>query len=169
MPDPGHLASAYAAQCATTPGSPGYVELSGPQCWHSVILCWYRSGAIDENRYLALKNGWLAHDNFSALIGLRDPVVRNAFAMHEVPQGSFLGFIEVKQFQPPKLIHSMIATGHGCAAGNKNGCIGIGKGVGWEILNLREQLTWFQDTYCINAVPPGFPGQRLIELHYRPL
>lgn len=63
----------------------------------------------------------------------------------------------------------MIATGDGYAAGNKNECIGMGKAIGWENLNIAEGLNWIPDSSCFNAVPEGKSGERLVMIYYREL
>lgn len=165
MPDPGPVAAAYARDCATSTASAGYLALSKEMCWDAVVLCARQSGAIDERQYRALQH--IFPTSFSAFVRMIDPIVGDAAAMRQVRQGSFLGFVEMRQ-NVPTLIHAMIATGHGLAAGNKSSCIGIGSHVGWEILDLAGRLDWAPHTNCFNAAPRGKP-QRLIQIRSRPL
>jgi hypothetical protein len=165
-PDAGHLAAAYARDCATNPASPGYLALSREMCWDAVVLCARQSGAIGEHQYEAMRH--ITATSFSPFVRMIDPIVGDAGAMRRVAQGSFLGFVEI-QNNLPKLVHAMIATGQGLAAGTKNACIGIGGPVGWEILDLAGKLRWVPQTNCFNAVPLGQPGQRLIQIRCRPL
>lgn len=166
MASAAQLAAAYAAECATNRGNDGYLALSQEMCWDAVVLCARNSGALDDAAYQRLQN--ITATNFSSFVKMIDPIVGDANAMRRVPQGSFLGFVEIVNNQP-KLIHAMISTGHGLAAGNKNACIGIGGPVGWEILDLAGRLRWQAGTNCFNARPTGQPGQRMIQIRYRTL
>lgn len=129
----GHIAAGYARDCATNTASPGFIKLSGLMCWDAVMMCALDSGAIDRNKHQSIMP--IHFNDFERFVKMSDPIVSDANNMRQVPQGSFLGFFETKD-GTTKLIHAMIATGQGCAAGNKNMCIGIGKAVGWEILNI---------------------------------
>lgn len=163
---PGQLAAAYARDSATNLGGAAYLKLSAAMCWDAVLLCVRESGALSGSALTAL--GVIAPTQFSGFVRMIDPLVPDAAAMRLVPQGSLLAFVEHKD-NIPTLIHAMIATGHGLAAGNKNACIGIGNPVGWEILDLAGGLDWRGGTNCFNAVPRGQAATRLVQIRYRAL
>jgi hypothetical protein len=121
-------------------------------CWEAVIECQVKAGAAQPK--LVLSNDYKHVIDLSS-----DTLVTTAEAMRQVPQGASVGFF---MDNDPNLKHLMIATGAGSAAGTKNLCIGIGQPVGWEILNLAQDLTWenggFKD-----------PGGRLWKVCFRPL
>lgn len=118
-----------------------YRTLSTQMCWDAVVTCQVNAGRVDP--------GPVSVDNHGAVIGTSDTAINNLGEMQHVPQGSFLGF-----FEGTRLVHAMIAVGGGCAAGNKNACIGLGNPVGWEILDLAN-LDW------------GNIGGRNLTLRYR--
>jgi hypothetical protein len=163
---PGEQAADFAIKCADDINAHCYKELSSKMCWDAVILCAYNSQAISKKMYEAMKDK-ITTEKYSAFIANTDPVIDNADAMRKVPKGSYLGFIEIST---NKLIHAMIATGDGYAAGNKNSCIGIGRPVGWENLNIADGLNWMPEFKCVNAVPKEDKSvQRRIKIQYRAL
>ncbi|MBW8833040.1 MAG: hypothetical protein JF606_27390 [Burkholderiales bacterium] len=115
-----------------------FAELSAAMCWDAVIRCQFRAGVKDPGFVTTAK-----HDH---VISLDDKPVNNKQAMWQVPQGASIGF-----FRERTLVHLMIATGAGLAAGNKNACIGIGAPVGWEVLNLAQDLNWNGDGFTANG------------------
>lgn len=124
-------AANFARIAAQTKGE-GYLKLSALMCWDAV-------------RYCALKSNIIDLAEFNLLAGRRDMVtiadsrIVGKNAMQGLPQGHAIGF-----FNGNTLIHLMISLGRGKAAGNKNDCVGLGKPVGWEILEL-SQLQWRSD------------------------
>lgn len=134
----GHIA-AQIARDAATGGGGVFLELSALMCWDAVIRCQVKAG------------GQAPGDHG---VSMDDTPVNNPDDMRHVPQGAAIGF-----FEGGTLIHAMLATGHGLAAGNKNACIGIGGPVGWEILDLAGGVTWTGG----RVQNP----QRLLEVRYR--
>ena len=124
----GHEAARFARDAATSKGDL-YLQLSSMMCWDAVQHCQSLAGGGGGG---AITTGSHGH-----AIRLTDPSVTSASEMRQVPQGAFIGFFSVG-----RLVHAMIATGHGMAAGNKNACIALGSPVGWEILDLAGRLTW---------------------------
>lgn len=174
-------AAAYATQSATAGMSDaGFKELSGLMCWDAVIRCALKAGAIDKKRADGAKISGDKPDSYKGFIDpKKDPVVADAAAMRAVPQGCFLGFFE-NAGGKLTMIHAMISTGHGLAAGNKNDCIGIGNPVGWEILNLagdtenkikkkKEKLEWANGKNGFLGPDPKSKEKRLIQVFYRPI
>ena len=141
----GHEAARVARDAATLQGDT-YLQLSGMMCWDAVAHCQALGGGPAAT---SITVGDHLH-----YISTSDPSVTSAAEMRRVPQGAFIGF-----FHGGLLVHAMIATGHGLAAGNKNQCIGIGQPVGWEILDLASRLTWSGG----GARTPG----RVLAVHYR--
>lgn len=143
----GHVAAQIARDSATQK-SDFYMGLSALMCWDAVIETYAKAGIKKPAKPIS-------GTDCAAVISLTDTPVTSKAEMQKVPQGAFLGF-----FRDGTLVHAMIATGAGIAAGNKNACIGIGGPVGWELLNLAEDLKWeaggFRD-----------PGNRLFLLRYR--
>src|SRR5262249_40222405 len=130
-------------------------ELTASGCSKAGRLCLKRSGAISQLQFTPLDT--MTTDHFDVFIRLTDPGVASADQMRLVPQGSILGFIEEN---PPNrvLMHAMVATGHGLAAGNKNSCLGFGNDFGWEILDLANNLHWVAGDGRVNVAPS--PHQR---------
>ena len=144
----GHLAAQIARDAATDQSSDIFRVCSSKMCWDAAIECQVMAGV---KRPLPVQT--LNHDH---VISLADTAVTSRNAMQRVPQGASIGF-----FRNGTLMHFMIATGAGCAAGNKNQCIGIGNPVGWEVLNLAEDLAWGSG---------GFKNNRkLFLVRYRPI
>ncbi|GGC03500.1 hypothetical protein GCM10011363_20130 [Marivita lacus] len=143
----GHVAAQIARDSATEK-SDFYMSLSALMCWDAVIETQAKAGIKKPKKPVS-------GNDCKHVISLDDSPVTGKTDMQKVPQGAFLGF-----FRDGTLVHAMIATGAGIAAGNKNACIGIGGPVGWELLNLAEDLKWeaggFRDQ-----------GQRLFLLRYR--
>ncbi|AKT41155.1 hypothetical protein [Chondromyces crocatus] len=146
----GHVAAQIARDAATLGfNSTDFMSFSGAMCWDAVVMCMKKAGAADP--------GSITSASFSHVVSTSDPAVNHRTDMQHVPQGAFIGF-----FNPEgRLIHAMIATGFGCAAGNKNACIGVGSPVGWEVLDLGGKLHWVSGGVRID-------GQRYT-IHYRAL
>lgn len=137
----GHVAAQIARDAATGGMTPTYRTLSAMMCWDAVVHCQVQAGRPRPGAVTAL--------GYGEVISADDPVVTSHGDMQHVPQGAFVGF-----FEGDRLVHAMICVGAGCAAGNKNECIGIGHSVGWEILDL-SQLDW------------GNVGHRRLTVRYR--
>lgn len=121
-----------------------YMELSSTMCWDAVKLC-------------ATMAGFPLHtcNAQHGLVSQSDRRIDGPEALIHLPTGHAIGF-----FDNERLIHVMLGTGGGHAAGNKNNCIGIGNSVGWESLNLRN-LRWNQNG---NVLAPGLlsPERELV-------
>lgn len=76
----------------------------------------------------------------------------NVDALRAIPEGATIGF-----FDGSTLVHVMLSLGNGHAAGNKNGCIGMGSPIGWEALDLSAG--WNATNF----------GPRNLTVRYRPL
>ncbi|WP_051303527.1 hypothetical protein [Psychromonas aquimarina] len=163
----GKIAAERAAYCATNKNSDGFLKLSSQMCWDAVVTCAFDSKGISEAKNPTLKS--ITSESFSHFVSMDDPVISSREEMWKVPQGSFLGFFSLTDGKP-KLIHGMLATGAGCAAGNKNGCIGLGSPVGWEILDLANNLIWLPEMLSFNAVHKNAKGvQNIRQIRYRTL
>ena len=159
MAGPGTLqyAASVAKNAAAYPKSAEWEKLSQSMCWDAVAHCAHLAGVLDNARYKAV-TGQQNRDNH-VLVRTTDPSVANAGAMASVPEGHAICFFtQVKGAWI--MIHAMISTGGGSAAGNKNACLGIGGPIGWEVLDLKT-LNWGQ----------GFVkrGAEQIHVHHRPI
>ncbi|MEO6833649.1 MAG: hypothetical protein ABI169_15695 [Chitinophagaceae bacterium] len=143
---------------------PFYGAISLLMCWTAAILCAFKAGSLSKLDYIGLND--VVFNRFDRFVKMSDQSVGTAMEMANVPKNCFIGFIEDNGGET-KLIHAMISTGGGWAAGNKNDCIGLGSAVGWETLNLGA-LNWDVGNNCILA-----PGQhsrfRQIKIRYRQL
>lgn len=144
----GHIAAQIARDGATDQSSAVFKECSAKMCWDAAIACQVRAG-LKQPKPVTTAD----HDH---VISLKDKPVTNPSEMNGVPQGASIGF-----FRGEQLVHFMIATGAGLAAGNKNACIGIGNPGGWEILNLAK-IKWEQGGFMDGA-------KRLTFVRYRPI
>lgn len=108
----GTTAAGIAREAARGQGT-YFTQLTNQMCWDAVALCQNRPPGryIDES----------------------DRAIQNADALRNIPEGATIGF-----FNAGTLVHAMISLGGGEAAGNKNGCIGMGHDLGWEILDLTQ-------------------------------
>jgi hypothetical protein len=140
----GHEAARYARDAATD-RTALYRELSALMCWDAVARCMELAGTMIHPKTIR-------GDLYAHVVSSDDPTIGDRGTMQHVPQGAFIGF-----FDGDRLIHAMIGVGYGMAAGNKNACIGIGGPVGWEILNLADELDW------------GNVGARNLTVRYRPM
>jgi len=163
----GYIAAAYARNCAYHHGIPDYAKLSDLLCWDAVIYCAYKSGAISKSKFITLCE-YIRNMKFSAFIAEDDPMISSMADMQKVPLGSFLGFFAMYGNQY-KLVHTMIAVGSGCAAGNKNISIGLGNSSGWEILDLANKLRWIPEANTSNMVAIVQLGKALMKIRYRAL
>lgn len=107
----GPKAAAIAREAAR--GGTYWTALSTQMCWDAVAAC--------QNR----QAGRGVEIGDSPVLG--DSDVRN------IPEGASIGF-----FDNGTLVHEMISVGGGEACGTKNGCIGYGSPIGWEMLDLRN-------------------------------
>jgi hypothetical protein len=138
----GHEAARFARDAATD-RTALWRELSALMCWDAVARCMELAGRPVRPRHIS-------GNTCSHVISIHDQQITDRGTMQGIPQGSFIGF-----FDGGRLIHAMIAVGFGMAAGNKNACINLGSPVGWEILNLADDLDW------------GNVGARHLSVHYR--
>ncbi|ALD43076.1 MULTISPECIES: hypothetical protein [Serratia] len=141
---PPHLnAAEFARHYADKPqeNTEEYLSLSGEMCWDAVVLCAHRSGALSKAKYKQL---WLTvfDKQYRHFVSPDDTEIRTMADMLRAPQGCFIGIFSMRDAASPRLLHAMIGTGAGFAAGNKNLCIGVGGAVGWENLNLARDLRW---------------------------
>ena len=143
----GHIAAQIGRDAATDQNSADFISLSALMCWDAVAQVQAKAGLKRQTN--------IGGKNCDHVISLTDPAVTSKQEMQAVPQGAFVGF-----FRDGTLIHAMLATGAGIAAGNKNECIGIGRAVGWELLNLASDLKWGGSGFTD-------PGGRLILVRYR--
>jgi hypothetical protein len=160
MPGPGTLP--YLAQVArNTAGLAGSAEwrtLSQLMCWDAVAHCLQLAGILDDDRHRAIR----ARQNGDThlLVDTGHPRVAGRAGVAAVPEGHVLGFF-ARSGSAWLMIHAMIATGAGRAAGNKNACLGIGKAIGWEVVDLTTPtLGWAGDDVMV--------GSRAIQVHHRP-
>ncbi len=153
----GQQAAEYARRVAQSIGKPEHNDLSSKMCWDAVLLCLSKSGAMSDGEVSAMKP---SSDQWANFIRAQDPVVGSADAARRVPQGAILGFVDPGS---GKLIHAMLSVGAGMAAGNKNSCIGLGKAVGWELLDL-SRLQWQIGSDSFKA-----DGKRTLKLYQRPI
>jgi hypothetical protein len=129
-------------------------------CWDAVKYCALKAGIINEaqNQRIQAKTD---------MVNLKDPVVIGPDALRRLRPGNVLGFFVDDKF----IIHAMLCTGQGKAAGNKNDCVGVGKNVGWELLDLASRLQWAENGTVM--APPGMHGFdkpfRTVYIHYRPI
>lgn len=137
-----HEAARVARDAATTQNA-DYLALCQLMCWDAVVYCAQKGGYTST---APVTGASAAH-----FVPQNQPVT-NAATMRTLPQGAFIGF-----FHGGTLVHAMMATGHGLAAGTKNGCVGVGRDMGWEILNLADDALWRND---------GF-GPRGLKVHAR--
>ena len=139
-----------------------YVSFSTKMCWDAVIECAYAAKSINSAEQAQMKSS-LKGTNFENFVPFHAPIVKSLNNLSGVPPGSFLGFFWIDG-ENLTLMHAMIFVGkHGgsdyMAAGNKNGCIGVGGAVGWELLDLGE-LKW--------GGPFSFTvGNKSIQIRYR--
>lgn len=160
MPGTCQEAADVAVRVARTKQPPSAYEiLSRDQCWDAVAFCAFLAGVVDEARYHYLKG------NPQKLITVDDLSIDTPAEMHVTPPGQVLGFFEYRAGQWVR-IHTMLSTGDGRAAGNKNDCIGVGSMYGWEVLDLVRGVRWRGDR-GIDA-PRGF-SRETGQMLYRPV
>ncbi len=128
-------ASNYARLAANKIHSNGteHPKLSAQMCWDAVKYCAVIANIIseEESRVLSAK---------TCLVNRSDKIISTPQQMSALPAGYAIGF-----FEKDTIIHAMISTGRGLAAGNKNSCVGVGKDIGWELLDLEKGLNWRTD------------------------
>lgn len=125
-----------ASGCVREQASQEWRQLSGMMCWNAVSHTARLSGLISEPQYRSLLS-----NNHRKLACIDDPIVSNSAQMLAVPPGHAICFFEFKG-EKWVMIHAMISTGGGKAAGNKNDCVGVGNVAGWEELDLCHGLKW---------------------------
>jgi hypothetical protein len=133
--------------------SPLYKELAGMNCWDAAIACQVKAGRKRPAR--------VATDSHNHVISLEDSPVTNKLDMASLPEGASIGF-----FRDGTLVHFMLATGGGYAAGTKNACVGVGNPDGWENLDLVEELAWGEGGFT-HRTEDG--AERTILMRYRPI
>ncbi len=151
--DPRDKAAAQrATKAANDTGSQDFTALSTKMCWAAVGFLAVPD-IIKQKRFDQLfpsPNGGTYDVVGPALIPKESGnIVKDTKDLTALEPGEVLGF-----YDGDKLTHAMLYTGDGCAAGNKNGCIGVGNPIGWEKLNLANG--WGK----IN---------KKLEIHHRPL
>src|SRR4051794_26543488 len=97
--------AAQIARDAATGQNGDFYTLSGLMCWDAVAHCMVLGGGSDP--------GSITSASSSHVVSTADRAITSGAEMRWVPQGAFVGF-----FEGSRLIHAMIATGHGFAAGN---------------------------------------------------
>lgn len=161
-------AASVARACATNQATQEFRALSGKMCWTAVIHCAHLAGVIDVNKHRSLTQPELHGElTYSRLVSENDPQVVDALSMRSVPEGHAVGFFQ-KDNNKIVMVHAMISLGNGRAAGNKNNCVGVGKAVGWEILDLADGLKWLETTGGIIA-PGMLTAERNLYIHHRPV
>ncbi len=143
----GHIAAQIGRDAATDQNSADFKTLSSLMCWDAVAEVQAKAGMKRQTD--------IGGKKCDHVVSLSDQPITGKQEMQSVPQGAFIGF-----FRDGTLIHAMLATGAGIAAGNKNECIGIGRPVGWELLNLAADLNWGGSGFTD-------PGGRLTLVRYR--
>ena len=146
MNDPEKLkhCATVAKNIAARENSAEWEQLSALMCWDAVAHCVLLSGLIDQDRYKTLAH--MQKRDHHLLASPNDSLVANADEVAQVPAGHAICFFE-RQHSGWVMIHAMLTTGGGMAAGNKNGCLqsvdggDIGRPIGWENLDLRK-LAW---------------------------
>jgi len=121
--------------------------LSSQMCWDAVSSFGHLTGLL--TRPINPQ-----HD----LVSLHDSRISSAHEMASIPPGHSIGF-----YDGDRLAHVMVSTGAGRASGNKNDCVGVGNPIGWENLDLANDLNWHQGG--VQAPPNG----RLLTVVHRPL
>jgi hypothetical protein len=146
-----------AARVAVDTNHPAYHRLSGRMCWDAVLD-------------LLVETQWIHEDDrLNVLMQILSPKglinaqrIRSMEKLREIPQGAILDFRDSSN-----CIHIMLSLGGGNAVGNKNNCIGVGHGVGWEQLDLGSTLVW--EKGCILAPGVMNKQKRLIRVWAVPL
>ena len=152
MPGTCQDAANIATRYALNKEADQYVKLSSKMCWDAIIYVAVLAGVIDEKRYKL-------YQGKPELLAPYDP--RSFFdrgSITNFPGGHAIVFYEIEKHTLTfdgrgKLtksslggghhaVHAMITVGIGIAAGNKNDCIGPGHSVGWELLDLANDLPW---------------------------
>jgi len=153
-------AARFAREVADTGEThPDYDKLNKVVCWNAVLACAEEHGGLRKGSIAVTAKSW---DDFVHMND--DYQIRTAADMHQVPEGSFIGFFDTNY--PPNILimHAMMATGNGMACGNKNSCLGIGRHGGWEMLNLGADEHWVDGSWCIIDSKGSF---RNLKVYYR--
>ena len=159
-----------------SPNYAGYRDLSRLDPLPAVIRCALNAKAITANRarQLALL---VTQDDFSDIVGPKDPLVMNADDMKQVPMGAFIAVIYVEPGSVRKgpgkgrrhLIHIMVSLGNGSAAGTQGGNIGLPVDANWRSVNLAKSLNWLTDQGTYNSITEslGQGSPRRMRIRYR--
>jgi hypothetical protein len=152
-------AANFARKMARNNASEDYRILSSQMCWDAVKYCALKAGVINAAKYQRIQAK-------TDMVNFTDPIALGPDALLRLRPGHVLGF-----FVGMNIIHAMIYTGQGKAAGNKNDCVGVGRSVGWELLDLASLLNWAENGSV--KAPPGMHGNnmayRTVYIHYRPI
>ena len=145
-------AANFAEEAAKQAGKQGpndFTTLSAEMCWDAVMKCAQLAGVIDQARFDSCKG------KYYKLVGIYDTPVTSAGSMANLAAGHALGFFF---WENNKWVcaHAMLSLGNGRAAGNKNDCIGHGKSVSWEVLDLQNLLPWVPNP--VGLGPDNIPG-----------
>ena len=124
-------ARSVAIGCLETRSSE-YLQLSSEMCWTAAFHVALLAGCITQAKYNQLKAATAIDAALSG--GNR---VSSAEAMRAVLGGYIIYF---KHGEKP--IHAMVSAGGGMACGNKNDCVGVGRAIGWEQVDLAGGLDW---------------------------
>ena len=144
------LAANYARKAAENTAGDDYLKLSSLMCWDAVKHCALKAGIIDQTRYNRISGK-------SDMVGGASAVLARPQTIASLQPGQILGFYFVEDGQE-RMMHCMLSVGQGKAAGNKNDCMGIGRAVGWEVLDLGG-LRWDGDQLtCPRGAASSNPG-----------
>lgn len=135
-----------------------YQQLSSEMCWNAAFHVALLAGCISQAKAAQLKD---ATSSAGGPAFANGAPIRNAEDMLAVPGGHFIYFMF-----GARPIHAMVSTGAGMAAGNKNDCVGVGHGVGWEELDLANGLKWGG---AADITAPGGPGGRAVHVFQFPI
>ena len=156
-PEDNYAANFASKMCAVN--STDFSNLTALMCSDAVKYCAFKAGIIDQNKYHRIQGKY-------DLVAPTDQMIVGANAMYRLERGNVIGFYWQTD-NGPILVHAMISLGNGLAAGNKNDCVGVGRPLSWEKLDLSCNLKWADDG-TINA-PGGGPGGRTLTARKRPI
>ena len=156
-PEDNYAANFASKMCAVN--SSEFPNLSALMCWDAVKYCALKAGIIDQNKYNRLQGKY-------DLVTPTDRMIVGANAMYRLERGNVIGFYWQNN-NGPVLVHAMISLGKGLTAGNKNDCVGVGRALSWEKLDLSSDLNWAADGTII--APGGGPDGRTLTARKRPI
>lgn len=135
----------------------GYLELSYELSWDAVLFCAYHARIIPHSK--------IRQADSRRLVRMDDQKILSRSAMLATEEGHMIGF-----FDEGRLVHVMVATGNGRAAGSKNDRIGINGAGGWEVVDLAKDLVWEQHgVRKIRSEAPTADGKGLLLIRSRPI